>query len=163
MRSSDGIRGFFVAYLTGDGPVPSCLPPILKSSISSLETDEQARDLINLSIMNVVMPSAMSATYYQRSLQDDDDGGPMEGSNISMSNTSKLTRDKGLTVLRHVLSLTETKTSFASAKEAVDSVIRVAEGNCGDGDVYWVSFFEKWGYGAAEKEAILHAMLKVKE
>lgn len=62
LSHSDGIRGFFVSYLTGDGETVADddnVPSILLDAMNNIQTDE----LISLACMNVIMPVAMTSMH----------------------------------------------------------------------------------------------------
>lgn len=63
LSHSDGIRGFFVSYLTGEGETTAAdeknVPSTLLEAMQSIETN----DLISLACMNVIMPVAMTSMH----------------------------------------------------------------------------------------------------
>jgi len=154
MSSSDGIRGFFVAFLTGPEP-PLPVPPVL--SVAMMNVDDP-NDLIDLSIMNVVMPTAMSATY-RAAAKEGGETDAMEGSNTSMAKTSEVTAEKGMLVLEELMRFAEGDPRFGRVVDQVSKVLRVAEG--GD-DEFWTAFFEKWGYEEPQRRAIRECIKAIK-
>ncbi len=58
LSHSDGIRGFFVSYLTGgDSDIDKKTVP--KPLLNAMKQVENQKDLISLACMNVIMPTAM--------------------------------------------------------------------------------------------------------
>eukprot|EP00519_Triparma_laevis_P004155 CAMPEP_0182509958 /NCGR_PEP_ID=MMETSP1321-20130603/27770_1 /TAXON_ID=91990 /ORGANISM="Bolidomonas sp., Strain RCC1657" /LENGTH=122 /DNA_ID=CAMNT_0024716341 /DNA_START=170 /DNA_END=535 /DNA_ORIENTATION=+ len=90
LKNSEGIRGFFVAYLTGEGE-DIRVPNILEEAIMECENVEE---LIELSIMNVIMPTAQ-ACHFSLSLNPETE--ELEG-NATMMKSSLLTAEKGVKV-----------------------------------------------------------------
>lgn len=82
LSHSDGIRGFFVSYLTG-GNVISEIPVPLKNAIQHIDKKE----LIPLACMNVIMPTAMVTLHTDRDLSD----------------SSKATAAKGIVVAKFLM------------------------------------------------------------
>jgi len=154
MSSSDGIRGFFVAYLTGPEP-PLPVPPVLSLAMSKVH---DPNDLIDLSIMNVVMPTAMAATY-RAAAEEGGETDAMEGSNASMAKTSEVTAEKGTLVLEELMRFAEGDPRFGRVDDQVSKVLRVAEGG---EDEFWTAFFEKWGYEEPQRRAIRDCMEAIK-
>eukprot|EP00551_Chaetoceros_affinis_P010490 CAMPEP_0203665068 /NCGR_PEP_ID=MMETSP0090-20130426/2337_1 /ASSEMBLY_ACC=CAM_ASM_001088 /TAXON_ID=426623 /ORGANISM="Chaetoceros affinis, Strain CCMP159" /LENGTH=256 /DNA_ID=CAMNT_0050528503 /DNA_START=48 /DNA_END=818 /DNA_ORIENTATION=- len=140
LSHSDGIRGFFVSYLTGDGVTPADadeVPPPLLSAMNSVETDE----LISLACMNVIMPTAMVTMHEDPEL----------------ANNSLKTSKRGIKVLKGIL-------DKPGAKEQCEAIRNVAIGNIElkDGSTkYWIEFFEKWGYKEKQKEDIQIVMTEI--
>ena len=59
LSHSDGIRGFFVSYLTGEEPSPADDDDIPKPLVSAIQENKNKKELISLACMNVIMPTAM--------------------------------------------------------------------------------------------------------
>ena len=68
LSHSNGIRGFFVNYLTMDGPAD--LDQVPESVMEAMVSIEDQSDLISLSCMNIIMPTAMSTMHQQAELQE---------------------------------------------------------------------------------------------
>ena len=68
LSHSNGIRGFFVNYLTVDGPAD--LDQVPESVMKAMASIEDQSDLVSLSCMNVIMPTAMSTMHQQSELQE---------------------------------------------------------------------------------------------
>jgi hypothetical protein len=142
LSHSDGIRGFFVTYLTGvgdDTPADqSSIPQALVAAMKIVDPDE----LIPLACMNVVMPTGMISMH-----QDPE-----------LSAQSKKTADRGVRLLAAM------KTE-AEVQKTCDAILAVATGVQGQVDdksfKYWTSFFEKWGYQDAQKIDIAEAIRSV--
>lgn len=89
LSHSDGIRGFFVTYLTAEGTTTAAdmemVPPALLNAMKQANQEE----LIPLACMNVVMPTAMSTMHTDSQLQA----------------SSKQTAERGVRILKALLSL----------------------------------------------------------
>jgi hypothetical protein len=144
LSHSDGIRGFFVTYLTGvgdDTPADqSSVPPALVAAMEEADLS----DLIPLACMNVVMPTGMITMH-----QDPE-----------LSQQSKKTADRGARLLAAM------KTE-ARVEKTCNAILAVATGSQGEVDDdsfhYWTSFFEKWGYKEAQRRDIATAIRAVLE
>lgn len=82
LSHSDGIRGFFVSYLTGGAPITT-IPTPLENAMQRSDTSE----LIPLACMNVIMPTAMVTMHTDQDL----------------SNNSKATAKKGIVVAKALM------------------------------------------------------------
>lgn len=97
----DGMRGFFVTFLTSydnQSSSSSSLPEIVTKSITDCISNlprKERQDLISLIIMNVVMPTATASMH----------------TDPKLSESSKMTAQNGKMVLQHVLQF------FDSTKE----------------------------------------------
>ncbi|GFH56918.1 hypothetical protein CTEN210_13394 [Chaetoceros tenuissimus] len=144
LSHSDGIRGFFVSYLTGDSPSPAdeeVIPAPLKAA---LESQKSSSDLISLTCMNVIMPTGMITMHTDEEL----------------SNNSKMTSKRGIIVAKALLAMNKESGNVEMLKQC-QAILKVAKGEVDseDEDVkYWIEFFSKWGYGDKEKENIAKAM-----
>jgi len=101
LSTSDGIRGFFVSYLTLDAS-PTPPPPLLASTISNLSGSTE--HIIDLSLMNVIMPASQSF-HFKREAANEKEAATeeevaMEGSNESMARTSALTCARGKEIMK---------------------------------------------------------------
>ncbi|GMH49169.1 hypothetical protein TL16_g00453 [Triparma laevis f. inornata] len=154
LSTSDGIRGFFVSYLTAETPptAPVNVPKILKSA---METTSNPVELIDLSIMNVIMPKAQASEFLRlKGLEDADYDGPMEGSNNSMMKSSEMTAKRGKAVVEVLMGFEGEV--WERTRAQFESVRRVAKGeeDGGEEDERWKIFFEKWGYEEHQRSAI---------
>jgi len=68
LSHSNGIRGFFANYLTMDGPAD--LEQVPTPVLSAMYSIEDQSDLVSLSCMNVIMPTAMSTMHQEAELQE---------------------------------------------------------------------------------------------
>ena len=152
LSHSDGIRGFFVTYLTaldGDSPadwetVPTALEKAMKGA--------DATDLIPLACMNVVMPTGMITMHKEEEL----------------AQQSQTTAERGLRVLQTLL-------SHGNTRAQCRAILAVARGTSASGEqqvakdvdeklfAYWTEFFDKWGYKELQKRDIAQAMMSVLE
>jgi hypothetical protein len=82
LSHSDGIRGFFVSYLTGGAPITT-IPTPLENAMQRSDKSE----LIPLACMNVIMPTAMVTMHTDQDL----------------SNSSKATAKKGIVVAKALM------------------------------------------------------------
>jgi hypothetical protein len=139
LSHSDGIRGFFVTYLTGVGDdTPADQSSIPQALVAAMEVADPD-DLIPLAVMNVIMPTGM-ITMHQDS---------------ELSAQSKKTADRGIRLLASM------KTD-AEVQKTCDAILAVATGIQGQVDdksfKYWTKFFENWGYQDAQKIDIAAAI-----
>jgi hypothetical protein len=139
---SDGIRGFFVTYLTSNSlestAEEASVPPVL---ISAMKASESA-ELISLACMNVIMPTAM----------------------VSMHESQELAAQSMKTAARaiEVLAALKARPSVEAQCEAILSVA-MGESVKTDSDRinYWNEFFDKWGYKDVQKRDIAKAIRSV--
>ena len=148
LSSSDGIRGFMVSYLTSDTHTPPAqIHPLLKASLAS---SPDAADLISLSLMNFIMPTAMATTYALADKKPADcslESDIMAGSDASMSATSARTAARGAIVLAEISSLypEQTETQIAAIQRVCEEGIGPFEDDeCAK---TWAEFAVKWEYG----------------
>jgi len=137
LSHSDGIRGFMVSYLTGEGPLDD-LPETLTESMEQLENKEE---LISLACMNVIMPTAMVTLHKDEEL----------------SNSSKMTASKGKKVAGVLMKYDEMKAQC----DAICAVAKEQATESSNINKYWIDFFEKWGYGSEQKRDIALAMVEL--
>mmetsp|Transcript_25590 Transcript_25590/g.57406 ORF Transcript_25590/g.57406 Transcript_25590/m.57406 type:complete len:248 (+) Transcript_25590:102-845(+) len=140
----NGIRGFFVNYLTNpvlkvpESPeVPAGLQAALASSNLCLESSQ-------VLVMNAVMPTAMVIAHKERNAPE-------------AAEASELTARRALTVLKAAGKVNDQVISeLMSAAEAASTAVLGSDlRESPKGDVkFWLSFFEKWGYGPAQIRAI---------
>lgn len=154
LSHSDGIRGFFVTYLTGSGDDE--IPPLLVKALAQTDPNE----LVPLACMNIVMPTGMITMH----------------TDPQLSQASAQTAHRGKRVLQCLANMNMATTAVSPTEEEEDSfnniipqmvqrhcraIAKVAKTKTGDnkddseGDAatvdaqlvdYWTSFFEKWGY-----------------
>lgn len=166
LSHSDGIRGFMVAYLSGnnsggaDGDggnssSPLEIPSVLLEAIQDqLQNDNDAAavaaadDLVSLMCMNVIMPTAMISMH-----QDPE-----------QSASSARTAERGLTVLN---SVQQYNAAFAKNLSAIRQVAQqkiTTGGNSATSKEedslvqQWSDFFDKWGYQERQAADIAKAM-----
>ncbi|KAL3940917.1 MAG: hypothetical protein SGBAC_004630 [Bacillariaceae sp.] len=143
LRSSDGIRGFMVSYLTGDDSSPEALAvPDGLAEVLQETARSSPEDLVPLAYMNVIMPTAMSTLHSEEELRQ----------------SSAQTAKRGLAVLATMAS------EHPSVKSNAEAILDVAMGNNGGEDKdaslieYWTKFFDKWGYKDEQKKDISASM-----
>mmetsp|Transcript_4770 Transcript_4770/g.9110 ORF Transcript_4770/g.9110 Transcript_4770/m.9110 type:complete len:241 (+) Transcript_4770:71-793(+) len=138
LSHSDGIRGFFVSYLTSEGSSPADAADVPGPVATALKRSSNRKELISLVCMNVIMPTGMIT------LHKDEE----------MSRNSAMTSDRGKTIAKYFMNLDDD-----IMKGQVSAILDAARGKQdGSDDVrYWVSFFEKWGYGEKEIQNIAEA------
>lgn len=145
LSHSDGIRGFFVSYLTGDGTTAADaddVPAQLREAMAGVDSKE----LVPLACMNLIMPTGMVTMHEDPEL----------------SASSARTAERGARVLGALL---ETD-SRAAVRENCAAVFAVASGKAGidaggaknDKVVYWSEFCDKWGYGPEQLKDIAGAV-----
>jgi hypothetical protein len=83
LSHSNGIRGFFANYLTMDGPAD--LKQVPKPVLSAMSSIEDQSDLVSLSCMNVIMPTAMSTMHDEAELQENSRKTAMRGIKILLA------------------------------------------------------------------------------
>ncbi|GMI45432.1 hypothetical protein TrCOL_g1610 [Triparma columacea] len=165
LTTSDGIRGFFVSYLTRDAP-PAPPPPSLYAAIANVPASS-SDDLIDLSIMNVIMPAAQSK-YFEKQARDVKESDAMEGSNVSMMKTSALTCKHGKEVLKVLIELSSTTPKFERVKSEIGNCIAAANNPSPPSppasDVQrWMPFFDKWGYDGDQIKEISKELKELKD
>ena len=144
LSHSDGIRGFFVTYLTADGDgtpadrseVPTCL-------VNAMNECSNEYELVSLACMNVIMPTGMVTMHKDPAL----------------SLQSQKTAERGVRVLRSL-------SHKAQVREECQAILAVASGDRKDEVdtskvAYWEAFFEKWGYEKTQKHDIAKAVRNV--
>jgi len=144
LSHSDGIRGFFVTYLTGmDDNTPADQSEIPQALVTAMEAADPTV-LIPLACMNVVMPTGMISMHQDKEL----------------SQQSKKTADRGVRFLASIKNKPE-------VIKTCDAILAVATGNQGtvddDSFQYWTEFFEKWGYQEEQRRDIAKAIRTVME
>lgn len=142
LSHSDGIRGFFVTYLTGVGDnTPADESSIPQALVAAMEAADPS-DLIPLACMNVVMPTGMITMH-----QDPE-----------LSAQSKKTADRASRLLASM------KTN-AEVQKTCDAILAVATDSQGqvsnESFEYWTKFFKNWGYKDAQKIDIATAIRSV--
>jgi hypothetical protein len=143
LSHSDGIRGFFATYLTGEGitladakTVPSPLAKALKSIPDHLT-------LISISFKNVIMPTAMSSMHKESSLR----------------NSSLITARRGTTVLNY---LKEVYPDYIK-RTCQDILVAIEDENISS-DVnvnYWRTFFKAYGYQEKQLQDIAATLVSL--
>jgi len=155
LSHSDGIRGFFVSYLTGgggddDGVTTAADDDVVPAPLREAMAAVDAEELVPLACMNVIMPTAMVTMHEDPEL----------------SASSARTAERGAKVLGALL---ETNESHAAVvRNNCAAILAVANGEAGrdadddDDDQellrYWSEFCDKWGYGPKQLEDIAGAV-----
>lgn len=138
---SDGIRGFFVTYLTGetspaDDPV---VPSVLKEAMTQVDPKE----LVPLACMNAIMPTAMITMHEDPNL----------------SEQSRKTSERGIRILAAISDCKKVQENceavLAAATDSFKGEAKLVE--------YWNDFFDKWGYKEEQKKDIVNAVTAVLE
>jgi hypothetical protein len=131
----DGIRGFFVCYLTGEGTtvdVPH-IPPPLASALNSVPGQ---KSLVSLASMNVIMPTAMSTMHTDKMLQ----------------HSSAKTARRGIKILNYLA-----KVYPDEVKSTCHAIVAAAEAAESSDDIpvtYWQNFFDNYGYEDQQRRDI---------
>lgn len=147
LSHSDGIRGFFVTYLTMLGDkVPADRPQIPPALLKALTDCSNEKELVSLACMNVIMPTAMITMHKDQEL----------------SQQSQKTAERGVRVLKALLP------HKPLVQEECQAILAVAQGTTltstfgGSSKViYWEKFFEKWGYQDVQKRDIAQAIQSI--
>jgi hypothetical protein len=142
LSHSDGIRGFFVTYLTGVGDdTPADQSSIPQALVAAMEAADLS-ELIPLACMNVVMPTGMITMH-----QDPE-----------LSAQSKKTADRGIRFLASMK-------SDAEVQKTCDAILAVATNSQGrvsnESFQFWTKFFKNWGYEDSQKVDIATAIRSV--
>jgi hypothetical protein len=127
LSHSDGIRGFFVNYLTGEGDTAADALEVPAPLASAIQTVSDREDLISLASMNVIMPTAMSSMHTDAGLQQ----------------ASAKTARRGIIVLKYLATLAPEE-----VKPTVGAILLAAtDAESADPNVaYWKKFFTNYGY-----------------
>jgi hypothetical protein len=153
LSHSDGIRGFFVTYLTSmaaasaESAIPPAdrtrIPPLLVEAMKSVtDTD----DLIRLACMNVIMPTGMMTMH----------------TDAQLSEQSKITATRAVRVLDSLNAIHPT-----AVQSHISAIYAAATSSSSNGKAdsetdallsFWTSFFEKWGYQQEQRSDIATAI-----
>lgn len=145
LSHSDGIRGFFVSYLTVDGAAADAddVPVPLREAMAGADPKE----LVPLACMNLIMPTAMITMHEDPEL----------------SASSARTAKRGAKVLGAILNTD----SGAAVQKNCAAIYSVATGDTEVGDAnvakddkleYWSEFCMKWGYGPKQLKDIAESV-----
>jgi len=138
LAHSDGIRGFFASYLTSDDGTAD-RKEVPEPLIQAMKNIGDQSDLVKLSIMNVIMPTAMSTMHTDPNLQD----------------TSRTTAKRGVKVLEVLKDHPDTKMHCLSLKKLTTSTINDKDIDFIDkNDQYWFQFMKNYGYEEKQKQDI---------
>ena len=142
LSHSDGIRGFFVTYLTVVGDdTPADQSEVPKALVAAMEAAD-CKDLIPLACMNVVMPTAMITMH----------------TDPELSQQSQKTAERGVRVLAALKGADD-------VEKQCNAILAVATDRKDEADAdlvkYWEEFFEKWGYKDIQKRDIEQAIRSV--
>lgn len=144
LSHSDGIRGFFVTYLTADGvDTPADRTVVPATLLAAMNESANEKELVSLACMNAIMPTGMVTMHKDPAL----------------ASQSQKTSERAVRVLRSLL-------HKAEVKNECEAILAVASASSdGDADsskvAYWEAFFEKWGYGDTQKRGIAAAIERV--
>jgi hypothetical protein len=158
LSHSDGIRGFMVAYLTGERQIQNVdneeeeeeeedseiLIETVCGLLQKVNADE-VEELVSLMCMNVVMPTAMVSMHTDPNLSSASKLTSIRGTKLlkSIMKCSSLIEDN-LNALLEAATITTEETSLSlSSSSLVD---------------YWNEFYDKWGYEDRQKEDIAATM-----
>ena len=143
LSHSNGIRGFFVNYLTDESlnfPEKK-LPPVIMDAHGS---NSMSRDFLRIIKMNFIMPTAMVVTH-------------AEQNNEVALESSEVTARRAATVLWATASVSST------VREEVSAARVAASGDIGNKDPiveFWKRFYSKWGYGETHLVSISESLSK---
>lgn len=139
----DGIRGFFVSYLTGEGTTVADAPQIPPPLASALKSVPDQQDLLSLASMNVIMPTAMSTMHTDKILQE----------------SSAKTALRGIKVLNYLATIYHNE-----VKSICHAILAAASADASSDEIqaaYWKKFFVSYGYQDQQKQDISSAFLSI--
>ncbi|MGK3734350.1 MAG: hypothetical protein ACI90V_001187 [Bacillariaceae sp.] len=157
LSHSDGIRGFMVAYLTGErqsqnvdnkeGGEEEEDSEILLETLRELfqkGNDGEVEELVSLMCMNAIMPTAMVSMHTDPDLSSASKLTSIRGIKL-LQNTMKCSSliENNLNALLEAATMTEAEREMSLASSLVD---------------YWNDFYDKWGYEDRQKEDIATTM-----
>jgi hypothetical protein len=140
LSHSDGIRGFFAIYLTGEGITLADSSTIPLPLANALKSAPDHKTLISISCKNVIMPTAMS------SMHSDD----------SLRNSSSITASRGKTVLSYLKELYPD--DVTKVCEDILAAISTENINNDENLNYWRTFFKANGYQEKQLQDIATAL-----
>lgn len=143
---SDGIRGFFVTYLTmASDNSPADWPQIPLALLTALQESANEKELVSLACMNVIMPTAMITMH----------------KDAELSKQSQKTAERGVRVLRALRG----KPLVQEECKAIADVANTSAGESSSADAskldFWEQFFDNWGYKEIQKRDIAQAVKSV--
>jgi len=172
LSHSDGIRGFFVTYLTSDdgdngttgsatnnsGNNPADRSEVPSELVKAMQATKDADDLVSLACMNVVMPAAMTTKHQDPMLIEQSRKTAERGSRVLKRLNDddcfpELVRkqcDAILAVATTTADVEEGDASLSSSAIADDALVK-----------FWTRFFEKWGYEERQREDIARAVRSI--
>lgn len=150
LSHADGVRGFFVTYLTDPtlesiADAPNGLSPLV---VSELRRSNPAM-VAPLAVMNVMMPSATALAHEA-------------SGNAAAAAGSLLTQARAARVLEALLSDPEagppTRSKLEAARAGAERFSAAAAIDSGD---EWDAFFRRWSYDATQMAAVREALDEV--
>lgn len=162
LQTTNGARGFFVNYLSGQYSVADAQEPP-SALISALETAPEPATA-RLLLMNVVMPAA-TVLAHQRNGNDDG----AEGSAATSRRAATIVRSSAeaqAAVLREetkalrfaALQLLAQSAGMAALQQLATVTVSSRDPPSPDDVARWAGFCTKWGYDAEQLEALLDAL-----
>lgn len=142
LSHADGIRGFFATYLTHERSANNAVPVVLKQA---MESNENHEDLVDLSFMNLIMPTAMVTMHKDPEL----------------SSQSRITAERGLLILQALKEMHVTQELVESEYEAILAAATGESHSNRSKKDFWMKFFEKWGYEEAQRKDIAEALQRL--
>jgi hypothetical protein len=143
LSHSDGIRGFFATYLTHERSPNNVVPTVLQRA---MESSENHMDLVDLSFMNLIMPTAMVTMHHDPEL----------------SNQSRITAERGLLILQALKEMPLTQELVIKEYEAILAAL-TGEAHANSSKLeFWMQFFERWGYGDKQRTDITEALRRLR-
>lgn len=139
----DGMRGFFVCYLTGEGTTVADAPHIPPPLAAALKSVPGQNDLLSLASMNVIMPTAMSTMHTDKILQE----------------ASAKTALRGIKVFNYLA-----KIYPVEVKAICDAILAAvnADGSSDEIQVaYWKKFFVSYAYQDQQSQDIRSAVVSI--
>lgn len=133
VSTTAGARGWFVTLLTDPAFEAVFRSPMDESLLQAISDSPEPN--IRLMTMNVAMSTATELAHLARGHPD-------------LASASRMTRD------RSSLLLTELLDRLPGLREAAEALLSAVTPGEEAPSEEWVKFFKKWGYDAAQKEAI---------
>jgi len=165
LSHSDGIRGFFVNYLTGeidneqdqvDIVNPADLEQIPHALLQAIQNIQPKDELISLSCMNVIMPTAMTTMHQDPLLAANSAKTAQRGTRILqalLQDDDNQVQEKVRQTCKAIYEVATTTT----VEDDNDDNKATYESDANDIE-YWVKFFSNWGYESQQKKDIASTM-----
>lgn len=142
LSHSDGIRGFFATYLTHERSPNTTVPEVLQQA---MESNTNYEELVDLSFMNLIMPTAMVTMHKDPEL----------------SEQSRITAERGLLILQALQEMQATQELVKNEYKAIIAAVTGDESTDSSKKEFWRNFFDRWGYGDTQRTDIANALRRL--